>query len=203
PIPPSTPGLCPLLIVIVTYGPSSLMALSIQQRAEAGGRWRDWERTNGTYPVRQFLGVFVWSYLISALMLFGLYFILFLGLANELSKGMDNFIKFIPFYLAYALLGGLQGIFTPLAHSSSSADTNTLLGVWQRFRVPMCHAALAALVLIVTYNALGPLIAGPGQNAVLVYWFLILQASLVAFAATYLSAWTAPPPRELPVEGVV
>lgn len=175
------------LLMLTIYAPSALIGLSYQQARLDRRQWSPLfdsrRRLIFPPPVSQYGITFLYGYLPVFLLLLIFFAIFFLVLSKDFGTAFGQFTLFLPIYLTYAALGGLQAAFSAFAqgenpqHAPGAADKLAAL----------LHAALVAVILTCLYEAYSPLLANRAHGGSFTYWYIILQASAVAFLVTYLS----------------
>lgn len=185
------------LLMLTIYAPSALIGLSYQQARLDRRQWRPVFDAKGKVqfppPVSQYGATFLCGYLPVFVLLLVFYAIFFLMLSNDFGTAKSQFLLFLPVYLVYAVMGGLQSVFSALAQGEirKSAPESIALAA------PVVHAALVVVILTALFEAYSPLLANRAHGGSVTYWFLIFQASAVAFLVTYLSRSATPEPAPL------
>ncbi|MDB6178706.1 hypothetical protein PAF17_14505 [Paracoccus sp. Z330] len=180
------------MLMLTIYAPSALIGLSYQQARLDRRQWRPVfgpdRRMIFPPPVSQYGATFLCGY-VPVLLLLAIFFaIFFLVLSNDFSTARQQFLLFLPVYAVYAAMGGLQSAFSAFAQGESRPDANGATGML----APLLHAALAVVILTALYEAYSPLLANRAHGGAVTYWFLIFQASAVAFLVTLLSRTATP-----------
>lgn len=166
------------LVMLANYGPAGFLAVAMQAYSE-----RRAQIEPALDPKVNLWTVAIFGYLVSLVFLSIFYAAIFTALASDFSLAIRNFFQFTPFYMAYAGLGALQAVFVVLARQK---PTGPLL--FAQLRLPVVHCMITAAIMIATYFVLYDVIGAPDPIAAIkTNGFLIFQAILVAFAATWMS----------------
>jgi hypothetical protein len=176
-----------LINTTILYGPTSLLALNARYPLPPAV-WVNPYRTRGVFPVRQFLALAFWAYLVSVLLL-SLFFLMTLSWSHLANQAADDGAGFDVYCIAQQFLGVSFGdrVTTP--------DCAPLAIYWG----PMIYALLGAWNAV-NIALMADLVQARADTGRTLGQRVMLHAGglglICFFAAEFLGRWSPPDPKD-------